>query len=119
VTAEQLLNRTVLYKVGHHGSHNATLRAQGLEMMTDTRLAAMVPVDEYIAHVKKRWTKMPFLPLMSQLQEKTVGRLLQADKDPPAVQFPGCVSVSKKTIAVTVDDNGRKADRPLYVEYLL
>ena len=28
VTAEDLLRRTVLYKVGHHGSHNATLRAR-------------------------------------------------------------------------------------------
>ncbi|MCA9065550.1 MAG: hypothetical protein KDA96_20925, partial [Planctomycetaceae bacterium] len=26
VTAEQLLNNTVLYKVSHHGSHNATIR---------------------------------------------------------------------------------------------
>ena len=59
VTAEQLLNRTVLYKVGHHGSHNATLREKGLEMMTDADLVAMVPVDVYIAHEKKRWTRMP------------------------------------------------------------
>src|SRR5437867_12940176 len=35
VIARKLLERTVLYKVGHHGSHNATLREQGLERMTD------------------------------------------------------------------------------------
>ena len=28
VTAKDLLGRTVLYKVGHHGSHNATLKAR-------------------------------------------------------------------------------------------
>ena len=30
VTAKDLLARTVLYKVGHHGSHNATLREKRL-----------------------------------------------------------------------------------------
>ena len=74
VTAEMLLNRTVLYKVGHHGSHNATLREKGLEMMTDPALTAMVPVDVYIAHEKKQWTKMPFTPLMARLREKTEDR---------------------------------------------
>ncbi len=70
VTAESLLNRVVLYKVGHHGSHNATLREKGLEMMTRPDLSALVPVDAYVAHVKKRWTKMPFNPLMKRLGEK-------------------------------------------------
>jgi hypothetical protein len=31
LTGPDLLARTVLYKVGHHGSHNATLREHGLE----------------------------------------------------------------------------------------
>ena len=34
ITADDLLARTVLYKVGHHGSHNATLKERGLELMT-------------------------------------------------------------------------------------
>jgi hypothetical protein len=29
----ELLARTVVYKVGHHGSHNATLKAKGMELM--------------------------------------------------------------------------------------
>ena len=33
VDAKDLLERTVLYKVGHHGSHNATLKKGGLEIM--------------------------------------------------------------------------------------
>ncbi|MFM7056180.1 MAG: hypothetical protein ACKO2P_04580 [Planctomycetota bacterium] len=46
VTASELLNRTVLYKVSHHGSHNATLKGQGLEMMTHPDLVAMIPEQE-------------------------------------------------------------------------
>ena len=49
VDAKDLLARTVLYKVGHHGSHNATLKHGGLEAM-GTRwpdeFVAMLPVDE-------------------------------------------------------------------------
>jgi hypothetical protein len=122
VTAEALLNRTVLYKVGHHGSHNATLREQGLEMMTDPDLAALVPVDVYIAHEKKRWTKMPFAPLMSRLTAKTSGRLLQADQ--PAGRgntaapagFRARVVDSKQQIQVE-GPGGKPVKRPLYVEY--
>ena len=52
-----LLARTVLYKVGHHGSRNATLKEKGLEKMVDPGLVAMLSVDEHWAkEVKKpRW----------------------------------------------------------------
>src|SRR5207248_10959926 len=40
VTAADLLARTQFFKVGHHGSHNATLRAKGLEMMPPSGLVA-------------------------------------------------------------------------------
>ncbi len=33
VDAADLLRRTAFYKVGHHASHNATLREKGLELM--------------------------------------------------------------------------------------
>jgi len=46
VTAQELLSRTVLYKVSHHGSYNATLKGQGLEMMTHPDLVAMIPEQE-------------------------------------------------------------------------
>ncbi len=80
VTAQNLLARTVLYKVGHHGSHNATLRDKGLKMMNHPELVAMVPVDVKTAHEKKRWKKMPFLPLVADLKKKTRGRILQVDQ---------------------------------------
>jgi hypothetical protein len=81
ITAKDLLARTVLYKVGHHGSHNATLREKGLKLMTSDELIAMIPVDEKWA--KKRepnpW-KMPFGPLYDDLKLRTRGRIYRADK---------------------------------------
>ncbi len=91
VDAKDLLARTVLYKVGHHGSHNATLRDKGLKMMNHPDLVAMVPVDVKTAHEKKRWKKMPFLPLVADLRKKTRGRVLQVDQ-PLSEQPPDGVS---------------------------
>jgi hypothetical protein len=78
VTAADLLARTVLYKVGHHASHNATLRAQGLELMTSNHLVAMIPVNEEKAK-QKAW-KMPFEPLLRRLEQTTRGRVIRADR---------------------------------------
>jgi len=81
VTAADLLERTVLYKVGHHGSHNATLRRQGLELMTSDELIALIPVDEVWAHARKphAW-KMPFVPIYEDLKVRTKGRLVRTDQ---------------------------------------
>jgi hypothetical protein len=81
INAADLLRRTVLYKVGHHGSHNATLRGQGLELMESADLVALLPVDEDQAR-KKRW-EMPFPPLYERLIEKTRGRILRMDDGVP------------------------------------
>jgi beta-lactamase superfamily II metal-dependent hydrolase len=73
-----LLAKTAFYKVGHHGSHNATLKALGLELMTNSGLIAMIPVDHDMA-VKKRWGKMPLPELVARIREKTEGRVLRVD----------------------------------------
>jgi hypothetical protein len=88
VDAADLLRRTALYKVGHHASHNATLREKGLELMEHPDLVAMVPVDEAMAHRPKGgnpdgWD-MPFPPLLARLKEKARGRVLRADAGAPA-----------------------------------
>jgi hypothetical protein len=80
-TADDLLGRTIFYKVAHHGSHNATLRALGLEKMTHAQLVAMVPVDEGTAD-KQQWA-MPFPPLWERLQEQCQGRVLRSDEGEP------------------------------------
>lgn len=81
VTAQHLLQQTVVYKVGHHGSHNATLRDKGLMMMDDPELTALLPVDEDVAHNKKHWDEMPFLPMLEELKTRTQGRILRPDHD--------------------------------------
>ena len=81
VKTKDLLNRTVFYKVGHHGSHNATLRDKGLELMTSEDLIAMIPVERQIAE-KKKW-QMPFHALLERLEEKTRGRVIRLDDGLP------------------------------------
>lgn len=85
VKTEDLLKRTVFYKVGHHGSHNATLKKHGLEMMTNPDLVAMIPVDTEKARSKTSKTnpdgwEMPEKNLFDRLQERTRGRVLLADE---------------------------------------
>ncbi|HET9787871.1 MAG TPA: hypothetical protein VFP47_12080, partial [Pyrinomonadaceae bacterium] len=81
VTGPDLLGRTIFYKVGHHGSHNATLRELGLEQMTKLE-CAFVPVDREMA-VKKRWNQMPLNELMERLNEITEERVVRIDADIP------------------------------------
>jgi hypothetical protein len=82
VTAADLLARTVFYKVGHHGSHNATARGKGLELMhQDAELTAFIPVDRAVALTrspKDSW-QMPARPLYRRLLEKCQGRVARAD----------------------------------------
>jgi beta-lactamase superfamily II metal-dependent hydrolase len=113
----ELLQRTVFYKVGHHGSHNATLKDGGLEVMTAPDLVAAIPVDQVFANHSKRW-EMPARALYERLQASTAGRILRADAAWPtaADQPPPNVSPQawkKFTSAVSLDPNG------LFIDYLL
>ena len=84
VTTEDILARTVFYKVGHHASHNATL--VGLfEKMTHPDLVALIPVHKKDANIKKKdgW-KMPARNLFKRIVEKTEHRVLQMDNVNPA-----------------------------------
>jgi hypothetical protein len=89
VTGPDLLARTIFYKVGHHGSHNATLRENGLELMTNLRIAA-IPVDHAMA-VKKRWGNMPLPAIIDALREKTGGQVLRIDDAPDTPAVAGVV----------------------------
>lgn len=77
VTGPDLLKRAIFYKVGHHGSHNATLKAQGLEEMERLRVA-MIPVDHNMA-VKKHWGKMPLPELIDALGKQAKSVVLRTD----------------------------------------
>lgn len=78
VTGPDLLARTIYYKVGHHGSHNATLREKGLERMVSKDLAAFIPTNEEDAR-KVRWGQMPFRLLLDALAERCRERVIRAD----------------------------------------
>ncbi len=131
--AHDLLRRTVFYKVGHHASHNATLRAKGLELMESPELVAMIPVDEEVAHrpkgsLRNGWD-MPFPPLLERLMEKTRGRVIRADRDLPAEapSHSGLTAAEWAAFREAVEDaqdtfktrDGEASDRRLYVQYTL
>ena len=86
VTGPDLLGRAIFYKVGHHGSHNATLKEKGLQEMKRMRVA-MIPVDHEMA-VKKRWGKMPLDELVKALGEVNASgekrTVLRVDQPMPA-----------------------------------
>ena len=117
VTAEDLLNRTILYKVGHHGSHNATLRTNGLEQMNSSELVALIPVNHAMA-VQKRWEGMPFPALMTRLLQKTSGRILRIDDDKVPAEKDPPEGVPATTWKRFQDSVNRSADK-LYYELSL
>ncbi len=81
VTGPDLLRRTILYKVGHHASHNATLSKLGLELMESLELA-LVPTDDDMAR-KVGWGTLPWPNLLTRLEEKTQGRVIRTDRELP------------------------------------
>ena len=86
VKAAELLAKTVLYKVGHHGSHNATLKKSGLELMNkpERDLVALIPTNREFAKGQGPegsggW-KMPEDKLLERLEQKAKGRVILADE---------------------------------------
>lgn len=77
---EDLLNRTVFYKVAHHLSHNGTAKSVGLDMMTNDDLVAMATLDYEV--IGSGWTStMPNRALLKELLEKTKGRFLVMNEE--------------------------------------
>jgi hypothetical protein len=87
VSGPDLLRRTIIYKVGHHASHNATLMQGGLETMTRLRLA-MVPTDLEMAK-KVGWGTLPWPNLLTRLATLTEDRVLRSDTGASAGLSPG------------------------------
>jgi hypothetical protein len=117
VKMKDLLGSTVFYKVGHHASHNATMKEHGLELMKSDELVAFIPVDRAVALKKKPPWQMPAKNLHDRLLEKTQGRVLRSDlgwpKDserPDSVTQQAWKKLPAK-INVTVDD--------LFIDYEL
>jgi hypothetical protein len=116
VTARDLLERTVLYKVGHHGSHNATLAGQeGSEHPNLAWMGRKVPDDEFCAMITavREWAmnqntppwNHPLPSISAALHAKAAGRVLQTDTDRPAQpQGVSNTAWKKFTDRLTIDD---------------
>jgi len=76
-----LMQNTVVYKVGHHCSHNATL-VEGLKNMNHKELVMMIPVDKTDPNItKEKGWKMPATNLYAELKKKSQNRILRMDED--------------------------------------
>ncbi|MEE8523849.1 MAG: hypothetical protein V3T72_07945, partial [Thermoanaerobaculia bacterium] len=91
VTARDLLARTVLYKVGHHGSHNATLKGEvgdqhpnlswmGQGEFGDEFTAMITAVRTWALTQKPIWDH-PLESIKKALLDKCRGRVFQTDTD--------------------------------------
>ncbi|MBO0321827.1 hypothetical protein J0X14_05925 [Muricauda sp. CAU 1633] len=77
---EDLLNRTIFYKVAHHMSHNGTAERLGLDMMTNPKLTAMATLDYKV--ISNGWKNtMPNKFILDDLLLKTKGRLIFTNEE--------------------------------------
>jgi hypothetical protein len=116
---EDILARAIFYKVGHHASHNATLRERGLELMTNSSLVAMIPVVELTAREQKTksspkgWA-MPYNKLCARLDQRTDGRMIRGDGDTTTEQGKLKGSIFKLSYGADFKDKD-----PLWAELTL
>jgi hypothetical protein len=85
--AEDLLSRTVFYKVGHHLSYNGTALEKGIKMMPENGMASMVTLDR--KRISSKWkSTMPNTELLKELIKRTDGKVFIMDeegiKNPPS-----------------------------------
>jgi beta-lactamase superfamily II metal-dependent hydrolase len=90
ITARDLLSRTVLYKVGHHGSHNATINGLATDEYANLawmaqgdsarEFCAMITAVRAWAETQKGWDH-PLKAIKDALLKKAGGRVFQTDTD--------------------------------------
>lgn len=77
---EDMLSRTVFFKVAHHLSHNGTAERLGMDMMTHPDLVSMATLDYNT--ISSTWKgTMPNRALLKSLVSKTKGRLIVMNDD--------------------------------------
>ena len=124
VTARDLLARTVFYKVGHHGSHNATLNGTDADDYPNLGWMARGPfADEFTAAIpaNTEWAlgkSNPWVHPLPQIEaallRKAKGRVFRSDKD--NVERPEGDAISD---AEWADFQSRTNEADLYFEYLI
>ncbi|WP_339736177.1 hypothetical protein [uncultured Gimesia sp.] len=94
ITVRDILARTVLYKVGHHGSHNATLAGKpndeyanlswmGHGSAADEFCAMITAVNKWAITKNNPPWRHPLPAIKKALEEKCQGRVFQTDIDQP------------------------------------
>jgi len=123
ISTKELMSRTVLYKVGHHCSHNATLNGNktddypNLSWMGTGKFAneftSMITAVRAWAETQKGWDH-PQKDIKDALLAKGAGRVLQTDTDLTKMKKPDDVSSAEwsKFLARTVET-------PLYFDYYI
>lgn len=122
--AEDLLNRTVFYKVGHHLSYNGTALEKGIMMMNDPNLAAMATLDRH--RIAKGWTStMPNKYLLQELIRRTQGKLFIMDEfeiiGPPSGKLdPHTLSKDIYATEALIDPKNKNTPpKTLYKQYTI
>lgn len=128
VDIEDLFRETVLYKVGHHGSHNGTLGLYGLDRLGRPDLVAMMPTNEKDAKASG-WPDIPDQTLFTKIGAATQGRVLTSDEAmgvspsvsvPPGTQGGGANATWKAFRSRTkFGPTDALLGGPLFVEYEL
>lgn len=124
---EELLNRTVFYKVAHHLSHNGTAQRLGLEMMKHKDLAAMATLDYNVIHAGWKST-MPNRAIIKELLARTKGRLMIMNEEQIFFDFNDQVPIKTKILEARAmmsskeeqefENNFRTdEDEGLYIQY--
>jgi len=114
--AEDLLGRTVFYKVGHHLSYNGTALEKGILMMKDPTLAAMATLDRH--RIAKGWTStMPNKPLLQELIRRTQGKLFIMDEF--EIVGPPSVKLDPQTLGADVYSTFSNNGKLLYKQYTI
>jgi hypothetical protein len=116
IDARDLLSRTVLYKVGHHCSHNATLAGTLEDAYANLSWMAQGDhADEFVAMITAvyKWATTknnppwihPLRSIKEALVKKAQGRVLQTDENGPAKPTGVSAAQWKRfTERLTVDD---------------
>jgi beta-lactamase superfamily II metal-dependent hydrolase len=81
---DDILGDICFYKVGHHGSHNAT-PSKAMSKMRNAKLVAMVPTD-YVKKFREANHEVPYTKLITKLGTQTNQRFVRSDDldDAPA-----------------------------------
>jgi hypothetical protein len=111
--AEDLLNRTVFYKVGHHLSYNGTALEKGINMMPTSNLAAMASLDRKRISVQWKST-MPNKYLLQDLINRCEGKVfIMSEKE---IENPPSKKVNPRTFGKSYMHDDRENR---YIQYTM